>query len=377
MPTHAPTALRDTPIWRNPSRDYLPELDGLRALAIIPVIGIHVNLVGGGFVGVAVFFCLSGYLIGSLLLKERASTGTIRMKEFYIRRLGRLYPALIAMVLIAVPIAIVTHRADKLGAVVAALLAATYTANLYSSVTGIWLPVMNPAWTLAQEEQFYLVAPWFLRWTSPGRYVRTIKVLSAVVVTVVIARLAAGLLIPEAWQFTYENPLLNLDAMLLGTVLAIAVAKGVVPTWLKQFGSSRLGVLLAVGLIVLSVLFADIHGWRWAAGLTATTFATSLLLVRIAAGGGRLNRVLRAAPAVWVGRRSYGIYLYHYPVLTLTGATSSHPLPDLVLRTVIGVLLSVAAAEISARCLETPVRNWIRRRSVAPTPAHAEATAAA
>lgn len=349
--------------WRSPAAEYVPELDGLRTLAIIAVFGIHLSVLGGGFIGVGVFFCISGYLIGSLLLGEKSATGSVGLRSFYLRRMARLYPALIvAMLVVAAPVYVLRAPGDSLPVLFAAVLSLTYSANLFSSVSGIWLFAMNPTWTLAQEEQFYLLAPWLIRRGRRPRFRRTARLLAMAAVCVVSGRFVASLLIPQAYRFIYENPILNLDGMLLGLALAFAAAGAGVPGWLRGFAKSRVGAVLALLAVLLVTVFSTDIGWRWSAGLTVASAATVVLIIHVSTADSILSKVLRSLPARWIGQRSYGLYLFHYPLVLLVRANEPTPPLEHAARAVLAVTLTLVLAVASERWLETPVRRWVRSR---------------
>lgn len=354
-------AVSDISQWRAPlPSNYVPELDGLRAVAIALVVAVHLELVEGGFVGVNLFFVLSGYLITSLLLDERRRTARIALRSFYVRRLGRLYPALIVAVLLGSAAGAALMFGPKT-IVLEAFLTLSYTSNLYTTVRGVLMTVLNPTWTLAQEEQFYLIAPFLLRRIRIERYARIAGVLLVVATALSVTRLVLTLTVPTPWERTYENPLLNADGMLIGVALALIVASGRIPRWLLLTARSRIALCAALLTIALAVTFADLQTWRLAAGLTGTAFAAAVILGHLATTEGRTVRLLRSAPLLWLGRRSYGLYLYHLPLILLCRAYV--PEGALRLAAMLGAVgVAVLLSGVSLRWIETPARRWVRQR---------------
>ena len=307
---------------------YEPSFDGLRGIAVLAVIGTHFNapgIVNGGLVGVTLFFVLSGYLITRLLLTERASTGGVNLASFYRRRAARLFPAL-ALLLVAVG-AILVIEGRTAVAVVSVMTSALYVSNL-AVANGIILGPLEHTWSLAIEEQFYLLWPVIL---IAG--IRRPRVLIAVLVIGIAAsgalRLGPVADIARFW-WVYHHTLTRADALLVGCVLALVPLK---PSQLTT-------VVSLVCLAVLVVLPLD-----------QPTFVTLLLLPAAIASGLVIvsrPRFLGVAPLVAVGRISYGLYLWHFPLAMMLPAWAAF-------------FGSFLLAALSYRFVELPIRRVAAR----------------
>ncbi len=329
---------------------YRPELDGLRALAVLVVVVFHVSQPSrfAGYVGVDVFFALSGFLITTILLREIEDHATIRLGRFYVRRLLRLYPALILMLVCSFPF----YR--SLGGTIGqqakeAAIAATYTSNLYMTYRHEWLSGFTHTWSLALEEQYYLVWPVTLLLAVRARLSRRtigIALAAAAVVT-------AGLNVHDYHYGTIAAPLQTTSTGLLaGSALALLLLPGAgrsarVP---RPELLGLVGAALFVGeLIVFSSTRAIPAGFYSPAAVLATLL---IIASTTAIRTGWLVRSFSIAPAVALGRISYGVYLWHYPVLLVL----NHYLSTLSRWGILPIDLAVTLiiATLSYRFVETP-----------------------
>lgn len=312
---------------------------------MLVVIGFHANRwIRNGYMGVDVFFVLSGFLITTLLLRERRLTGSIAVPRFYAKRMLRLYPALLATCLGVAAISVVfsKHLAAVYEGILASLL---YVTNIWSA-TGHETIFLDHTWTLSLEEQFYLVMPLLL--LAILRY----RILLPIVVTMlVVIDLVDGLLNQPAVLHTY----IRAGGLVLGCVLAAAPQH-----W--RPGIARLWIPAAIGLIVLAVFPGDVTallaGWP-------ISLAAVLTVPLVAA----LTVVSRPIPILgsrwmgWIGRRSYGLYLWHFVILSaaLNSKLASVPVD---LRVSMGIIVSFVVAALSYRWIETPFLRWKDRVSV-------------
>jgi peptidoglycan/LPS O-acetylase OafA/YrhL len=325
--TDAPAAMPPTqPIPRRVP--YEPSLDGLRGIAVLAVIGTHFNapgIVNGGLVGVTLFFVLSGYLITSLLVTERESAGRINLATFYVRRAARLLPAL-AVVLVAVGAALVIDGRASV-ALAGVLTSSLYVSNL-AVANGVVLGPLEHTWSLAIEEQFYLLWPAIL---ILGIGHRRFLIGALVVGIVVSAGLRLGPITDlDRFWWLYHHTFTRADALLVGCLLALVPFRPSLPTT----------ILATVSLVFLVVLPMD-----------QGTFATLLLLPTALAGGivvAAKPRLLGIAPLVAVGRISYGLYLWHFPLAMLLPAWAAF----------LGTFL---LAGLSYRFVELPIRRAAAR----------------
>jgi peptidoglycan/LPS O-acetylase OafA/YrhL len=325
-----------------PVLGYRPELDGIRALAVGLVVVFHsyVGIADGGWLGVDVFFVLSGFLITALLLKERDGRGSVGLVAFYARRMLRLLPAV--AVLLVVTGALSAQARSGLPWIVG------YATN-WGKVTGGLFGPLDHLWSLSVEEQFYLV--WPLALLGLSRLRRPALMFGATLglaALVSLTRMALVLTEVIDHDRAYLGSDLRADALLYGCALGIAFHAG----WLHR--ATRLWRLLAVpavlGLIV--VVLSPV-------GPTATTAPFLFLPIDLAAAVVVALAVtspssvpwLRWSPLVRLGVVSYGVYLWHYPVMWGLGkGADADPLVVLV----VGAVASVLLAELSFRLVESP-----------------------
>ena len=346
-------------------------LDGVRALAVLAVLAFHEGLpwIRGGFLGVDIFFVLSGYLITDLLVARYRKEGRIGLGRFYQRRARRLLPAL-ALMLITVTAAVSLLEPGQRDTLRPALLGAvSYTSNWwqafahqsYFSLYGP-PPVFQHLWSLAVEEQFYLIWPLLLaailvlvkRPVSRALFAWGGAAASALVMGAIYTPGADPSLV-------YYGTDTHASALMVGAALAITfpLAKVAATT-----GRARqvLDILGAAGLVILA----------WAvwhlAGPDPVLYPYGLVLAAVAAGGlilaaaapGRIGRLLSWKPLRWLGIRSYGVYLWHWPVIAITTGMAPRSATSAPVR-IIDTVLPVALAAASWRWLEEPIlRHGLR-----------------
>lgn len=319
-----------------------PALDGLRAFAVVAVVAFHaaIPFARNGYVGVDVFFVLSGFLITRLLLDEHRARGRIDLKAFYARRALRLLPALALVCLVVVALAVAFGR-QVTATVEGAGAALFYVANfwLYS---GHPMPLLDHTWTLSLEEQFYLLWPLLLvgllAVRRPGRVAIVVGVLGV---------LAVLLLLPAGGGLGgVQSNYLRATGLLAGCAIAWFPS---LRTWrgLRVVAPACLAVLLVVLFVPWQLPgFLFTQGYSVAALLTIPCV---LWLTSPSPAAGLMS----TAPLRWVGRRSYGLYLWHFPILSLALHQSPSWLPDAG-RVVVGVGASFFVAALSYRIVEHP-----------------------
>ncbi len=343
---------------------YRPHLDGLRTVAVYLVVAFHagLGLVSGGFIGVDIFFVLSGFLVTQILIRDLASVGRIRLRQFYSRRVRRILPAAaITLVVTALVYAIIASPAetrDALGGFKAAFL---YFANWYfiRQSTDYFAANINTNpvvhfWSLAVEEQFYLVWPMLLA----GLYFVTKRLgrpqwwaLRIVVAVGAVASAIAALHIGST----------NLDRAYYGTdtrayQLLAGAALALTPQLFHWGARNRryaraLAVVVFVGMLALATSALDVSP------ITRGVFVAVLAVALIAAlentSGGVVERLLSSTPFTYLGRISYGIYLWHWPVIVI--AAHGRSLSPLALFAIsCGVATPLAA--LSFHLIEHPIR---------------------
>ncbi len=350
------------------SLSYQPALDGLRAVAVLAVLGYHLNerWARGGFLGVDAFFVLSGFLITALLVMERRRSGAIRIPAFWGRRLRRLLPALLLVLLF---VAVYTHfevppwnrasiRADGLASLF-------YVANWrfilneqsYFTLFSAASPLRH-TWSLAIEEQFYLVWPLVVvGCLALGR--GSLKVLAAVSA---VGAIGSALLMATLYRAgdpsrAYYGTDSHAHTLLIGALLALLLL-----TWTP--GRSARRVLVVVGTMALVVVvvamtrMSDTTAFYYRGG--SVLFAVGVaLVIATAFVAGPVRRVLAIGPLPWIGRLSYGIYLWHWPIIVWLVPTRVH-VSGMQL-TLLRVGATFAAAIASYYLVERPIREGAKR----------------
>lgn len=289
---------------------YIPGLDGLRAIAVLWVLLFHAQVPGfsAGFLGVDVFFVLSGFLITSLLMAEIERTGSVRFAAFLMRRAVRLFPALIAMLVVFVMLAGTYPTAPPLP-LLQAVLAATYMSDYGVAVFDIPREISH-TWSLAVEAKFYLFWPFvlvfLLRRVGLADAWRFIA-LAALAATV--WRFVNFAYLPD-WNLAYYRFDTRLSGLLLGGALAAALRSAHAERLVRNLRTTA--ILLVPGLALISRGWGDPVLITWGCSLVEVATAATILAV-IARPDGPV-RVLTSPVLVGLGRLSYGIYLWHYPV---------------------------------------------------------------
>jgi peptidoglycan/LPS O-acetylase OafA/YrhL len=356
-------------VTRADSPAYRPDIDGLRAVAVLVVVAFHAfpDRLPGGYVGVDVFFAISGFLIGGMLLDELGETGRLRPSEFYRRRIVRILPALLAVLLTCLAAGAHWLPADRLRALgKQGVAAATFVSNLllwreagYFDQGALQKPLLH-LWSLAVEEQFYLVAPlaiWGL--VRVTRHVRPgILVLTALSFVVCLTRddPTAAFYGPQSrfWE-------IGCGVWVAATVRARA-GTAVVPTAAWRRGLVEAASCVGLLLIVLASWRFSSDGRVPVAANAAPVAGACLLLASRTA---TLNRVVLGHPAaVFVGKISYPLYLWHWPLLSFW--TIVHGEPPAPGEATMMVLLAFALAVATWRWIETPMRAPLARRANAP-----------
>lgn len=348
-------------------------LDGLRALAIAAVLVYHLNApwLPGGYLGVDVFFVVSGFLITTLLVREHDRTGRIALGGFWVRRARRLLPALVLCVVSSVLIARAVSQ-DLLVDIGREIIGAlTFSTNWLEITAGTsYFDQTAPQlfmnfWSLAVEEQFYLV--WPLLTLGLLTLSSRIRVGAAVVLGLASSLLMALLFTPGTdGTRVYYGTDTHVMGLMAGAALAFAWASPRLAPWVAPSRWGRLGsyaVPLALAVLLAEMALLDEQSpLTFRGGIVLASLATAVLVMGVVerrpGGPGPVQRVMRLRAAAWVGARSYSIYLWHWPVILLVAldnpsapGTVSHLLTRLWC-----VLVTVALADLTFRFVETPFR---------------------
>jgi peptidoglycan/LPS O-acetylase OafA/YrhL len=348
-------------------RYYRPELDVLRFFAFILVFLSHtvpgdsefwaltsvsgttasliVGLAAGGAFGVDLFFALSSFLITTLLLRERDAGGTIDVIGFYKRRILRIWPLYFVFLLIVTPLMshVLADESMPLKYTLAFLLLA---GNWACALWGYPHSVAGPLWSISMEEQFYLVWPWVLR-----RWAMNLLVVALVLLTVSFALriylVMDGAVHPQIWC----NTLARLDPIACGALLAVIARRREI----ALSGVLRAALLLfALAGLTIAGRYGDFTGIRSLITFPAVS-AACVCLILAALGLPMLSARTRALQAlVYLGRISYGLYVFHFMFVMLFGVATAHDPVDRLIRIVGTLVATIAAATVSYHLLELP-----------------------
>ena len=346
-------------------------LDGVRAFAVLVVIAFHLspNRVPGGFLGVDVFFVISGFLITTLLLREGNRTGRVDLIGFWTRRARRLLPALVLVVVVSVVVAWLVSRDLLVGADRQTIGALTFSSNwLEISAGSDYFDATSPAlfvtfWSLAVEEQFYLFWPLVLVGILAMTQRAVPRVRAAVGLAVASAVLMAARFVPGANPTrVYYGTDTHLFGLMIGAAVAFAFAGDVGVLAQRRWYRLRrwVGFAALVGLVGLVFLLDSDAAVTYRGGLALASILSAVVVASLPGPSTAFTRLARQPPLAWVGERSYGIYLWHWPVILLVAALlpATAPGSDPTLLNV-GLSLGVtfALAEVSYRWIEMPVRR--------------------
>ena len=354
---------------------HLPGLDGLRAVAVVGVLLYHagVNWIPGGFLGVDLFFVISGFLITSLLLAEAGHLGRISLRRFYVRRARRLLPALAVMLAVVGGFMAIFFRADLGQARGDVVAAAGYFSNWWYLVhhRSYFVAAGRPSpfqhlWSLAVEEQFYLVWPLvlvgLLRFRARLRWIAAVAVVGALGSAFWMRTLAVRGNVPFDTDSSrlYYGTDTHASALLLGAataalMVAIASRRTVIPAIARHaIDIVGLAGLLALGWSMHAVGYYMPALYR--GGFLVFAAVAAMVVAIASAPGGWLGRALDVPPMRWIGARSYGLYLWHWPVFVYTRPGLDWPLHGAA---ALGVRLAIVVAltELSYRFVEVPLRR--------------------
>lgn len=354
-------------------RRYITGLDGIRAIAVIMVLAYHLKLAlfKSGFLGVTVFFVLSGYLITGILISEVEEEGTIDLKNFWLRRIRRLVPAVMSMAVVIIFVSAVVNRiifTKGCKDFLASVLGFNNWWQIFNKVSyfeaaGVTSPFTH-CWSLAIETQFYLIYPLILlgiyklvKSRGEGRANRGLLFAG---VTLLLALISAILMIvlfdpQQDASRVYYGTDTRAFSLLFGALLAILWEYRMVPRRLSASVNMVLGSVSFAVLLVMTIAINGSSNFWYRGGQFFGTILTVLMVYAVSGRKTWLSRFLSNPVLKWMGDRSYSIYLWHYPIILLIskGIKASWGI------TLIEIVLSVVLAELSYRFIETPIRHGI------------------
>jgi len=358
---------------------YEPSLDGIRAFSVIAVMLYHANIawLPGGFLGVEVFFVVSGFLITSLLIEERESTQRIDLKQFWIRRARRLLPVFFVM-LCATAVCVAFYATDSAPDFRRDVLPSLgYFSNwwqIFAVDTPYFaassLPVLRHLWSLAVEEQWYLIWPLLFTFIFGAKWMRP-KISGALLLLC-----SGAIIIATAFRFAQDNEtrtnFLYLSTVTRSSGLLLGAAVALLwrpwrktPTRLVLTRSLVADALAIVSIVVIGVLMATVHvvdARLYQGGLAATTIASAVVVaVVMRPNGVFVQKFFSQELFVEIGRRSYGLYLWHWPIFVITHARDSGN------RLAVAIAITAIINEFVYQFVEIPTRqgalgNWWRNR---------------
>lgn len=348
-------------------------LDSLRGLAILGVILYHINFnwMPGGFLGVTVFFVLSGYLITDILAMEWKRNKRIDLKKFWLSRARRLLPGMLVMLVITLAWITIFHSSllgKMRGDSIAALFYVSNWWYIYHKLSYFdnfnQISPLNHFWSLAVEEQFYVVWPFII---SLGLYY--IKKQSRMILLICLGAFASALAMAILYEpgvdpsRIYYGTDTRAFSLLIGAVLALVWPSNRLANKIIPKARFILDVVGGIALIIILVMFWKTNQYDpflYKGGMVLLSIATALLVANLAHPASRIAQFLRFRPLRWVGIRSYGIYLWHYPILTLT--TPKVNAGDFsIIRAILQFLLIILIAQISWKFIEKPIRQGALR----------------
>lgn len=338
---------------------YRPELDGFRGISIILVFIHHVyhTILPGGFLGVDMFFVLSGFLITSLLLQEWQRYNTISLKNFYIRRLFRLMPAVLFLILILTFYAVFFLDATRAKNIFQGIwLTLSYSSNWFYAFDSI--SADNPlgvTWSLAIEEQFYFIFPIVLYFALRFKFGHR-QIIGTLIFLIIAVALNRRMLADQGAtvQRLYYASDTRADALLVGCLVAFVCSRNLLP-FKKLRLCFQMLALLSLGFLIFMIAVADSPEsvLYYPAIYSFVAFSVAALLLFLVVYQPRNTvRVLSFSPLVWIGRISYGLYLWHWAVRYFVYEKQS--LPESNLQLVFVITASFALTVLSYYCIEKP-----------------------
>ncbi len=353
---------------------YMAGLDGLRAIAVLAVIGYHLNLsfMQGGFLGVSIFFVLSGYLITNIISSEWERSGKVDLKNFWLRRMRRLFPALFIMVVLVVCYVTLFDSGRLTSIKGDAITSILYINNwwlIFHKVS--YFAKFGPPstfgnlWSLAVEGQFYLIWPLVLiisfKYLKKKRYIVFLTLLLAIA-----SALAMGMLYEPGMDPSrvYYGTDTRVFGLLLGSALALILPSDKLSSNMSRNKRLILDVIGFLSLLSIFIMFIYVNQYDtfvYRGGMFLLSVIAAVTIAVSAHSSSFLGKALGCFPLRWLGARSYGVYLWYFPVLILTtppvNTEGINPI-----RAVLQIFLIILISALSWRYVEDPIRHGALKR---------------
>lgn len=346
-------------------RKYIKEIDGLRALAVIMVLAYHLKIpfAKSGLLGVTVFFVISGYLITGILINEIEESGGVDLKNFWLRRIRRLLPAVLSMAVVMIFVSAVVNRVVFTKGC-NDLLSAVFGYNnwwqifrkvSYFENAGAPSPFTH-CWSLAIETQFYLIYPILLILLSKARNRGKVFAAVTAVLAMISVVLMGVLYSPDGDPSrVYYGTDTRAFSLLIGALAAIQKEYHIIKVKLRGKLWAVIGSISVLILIGMMMLISSYSSFLYYGGQAIVSVLAAFVVYAVTVSRSLLNIILGSNILKWIGDRSYSIYLWHYPIIVLMSGGKRAAWWIVILE----VVLSVGFAELSYRFIETPVRHGI------------------
>lgn len=346
-------------------RKYIKEIDGLRALAVIMVLAYHLKMpfAKSGLLGVTVFFVISGYLITGILINEIEESGGVDLKNFWLRRIRRLLPAVLSMAVVTIFVSAVVNRVVFTKGC-NDLLSAVFGYNnwwqifrkvSYFENAGAPSPFTH-CWSLAIETQFYLIYPILLILLSKARNRGKVFAAVTAVLALISVVLMGVLYSPDGDPSrVYYGTDTRAFSLLIGALAAIQKEYHIIKVKLRGKLWAVIGSISVLILIGMMMFISSYSSFLYYGGQAIVSVLAAFVVYAVTVSRSLLNIILGSSILKWIGDRSYSIYLWHYPIIVLMSGGKRAAWWIVILE----VVLSVGLAELSYRFIETPVRHGI------------------
>ena len=359
----------------NNKSKYLPSIDSLRALAVLAVIIYHVdvNYLPGGFLGVDLFFVLSGYLISSLIIKEYKKTGSLNLYNFYIRRARRLLPAVYFMITVVLVVMVMFNGVLLKKSHLDAIFGYIYSSNWwyifhkldYFDSFGSQSPFKH-LWSLAIEEQFYMIFPLLFLLINRKKkdkdgFYKLNRNFLYVILGVILVSLIVHIILFDINNISriYFGTDTRAFSLLVGAVGAILYPMDKLNTKItpqENLLYSVVSLISIAALITIMIYTSEYNTWLYRGGFLLVAILGIIIIISSGKQHTVMAKLLSFKPVVFIGKISYSLYLWHFPVLVLTTPVSEIGKPNIFF-VVLRVILTFILAIISYALVETPIRK--------------------